>query len=142
MPAGAAELTAIAAELVFAPTKGTGPPTLTPAAAAALKTVPAQRPGLLKEITRLREGTLNPAVRAEPAQVPSATTIMAEKQEAIRHAETQASVAAERVAAGAELRVAAGAVAGIRNRGSFMSRYFVKFRDGEKPHGAYKTELR
>jgi hypothetical protein len=53
--------------------------------------------------------------------VPSATTTMAEKQEAIRHAETQASVAAERVAAaGAELRMAAGAVAGIRNRGSFV----------------------
>src|SRR6266481_5319045 len=98
-PEGAAELTVIAAELVFATTKGTGPPMRTPAAAAGLKTVPAQQPGLLKETITLLEDTLNPAVRAAFARAPSATTTMADRKGAFRHAEAPASAAEERVAA-------------------------------------------
>jgi hypothetical protein len=75
--------------------------------AAGLKTVPLQGPSLLKETTTPLEVTLNPAVRAVRARVPSAVTTMAERQGAIHHAEVPASAAAEG-------RVAA--VAGIDNR--------------------------
>jgi hypothetical protein len=67
---------------------------------AANPTVPAQRPGLLKETTKQVEDTLNPAVRAVRARAPSAVTTTAERQGAIHHAEVPASAAEEgRVAA-------------------------------------------
>ena len=81
-------------------------------ARAALKTVPPQRPGLLKETTTLLEDTLNLAVRAASARVPSATTTMAGRKGVFRHAEVPASAAEEG-------RVAA--VAGTNNRS------FVRF---------------
>jgi hypothetical protein len=84
----------------------------TPAAAAGLKTVQAQRPGLLKETITLLEATQNPAVRAASAPVPSATTTMADRKGAFRHAEAQASVAEENVAA----EDLAAAVADIDNQ--------------------------
>jgi hypothetical protein len=77
-----------------------------------LKTVPPQRPALLKEATKQVEDTLNPAIRAVRALVPSAVTTTAERQGAIHHAEMPASAAEEG-------RVAA--VAGIDNRS------FVRF---------------
>ena len=100
----AVDLTAAGAEMVLAAMlaamKGTGPPTRTPAVAAGLKTVPAQRPGLLKETITLLEDTLNPAVKAVRARAPSATTAMADKKGASHHAEVPASAAgAARVAA-------------------------------------------
>jgi len=61
----------------------------------------------LKETTTLLEDTLNLAVRAASARVPSATTTMAGRKGVFRHAEVPASAAAEG-------RVAA--VAGIDNR--------------------------
>jgi hypothetical protein len=95
-----------AVELAPVPTKGTGRQTGTPAGAAEIPTVPAQRPGLLKETTRLLEGSVSPAVRAASARAPSAGTTMADRQGAFRHAEAPASAAEQRVAA----------VAGIDNR--------------------------
>ena len=95
-----------------APMKGTGRQTATPADAAEIPTVPAQRPGLLKETTRLLEDTLNPAVRAVRARAPSAATTMAERQGAIHHAEVPASVAEQRVV----VLAAVVAAAGIGNR--------------------------
>jgi hypothetical protein len=105
----AADLAATGAQIVPAAMKGIGPPMRTPAVAA-LKTVPAKLPGLLKETTRLLEDTPNPAVRAVRARAPSAATAMAERRGAIHHAEAPASVAEERVAA----------VAAIINRRVFM----------------------
>jgi len=101
-----ADLAATGAEIVPAAMKGTGLPMRTLAAATGLKTVPARRPGLLKETIILLEDTLNPAVKAVRVRALSAATAMAERHGAIHHAEVPAS-AAERVAA----------VAGIRNRG-------------------------
>src|SRR5208337_4777953 len=68
--AGAAELTAAAAELVPVSMQGTGPGTW--AHVAKLTTVPAPPPGLSKETGRRLEATLNPAVRAASARAPSA----------------------------------------------------------------------
>jgi hypothetical protein len=84
--ARAAESTARAAELT--------------AHAAELRTVPVQPPGLSKETGRRLEATLNPAVKAAPALVPSAATAMADRPRAIRHAEAPVSVAEQRMAAG------------------------------------------
>jgi len=108
LTATAADLVETAAEIVPAAMKGTGPPVRTPAPPAGLKTVPPQRPGLLKETTTLLEDTLNLAVRAASARVPSATTTMAGRKGVFRHAEVPASAAEEG-------RVAA--VAGIDHRG-------------------------
>jgi hypothetical protein len=107
-----ADLAATRAEIVPAAMKGTGPPVRTPGVPAGLKTVPPQRPGLLKETTTLLEDTLNLAVRAASARVPSATTTMAGRKGVFRHAEVPASAAEEG-------RVAA--VAGTNNRS------FVRF---------------
>jgi len=90
--------------------KGTGPPVRTPAVPVGLKTVPPQRPDVLKETITLLEDTLNPVVRAASAQVPSATTTMAGRKGVFRHAEVPASAAEEG-------RVAA--VAGIDTRSFF-----------------------
>ena len=94
-PAAAAELTAIAAELVFAPTKGIGRQMGTPEGAAEITTAPAQRLRLSTETPRLLEAMQNPAVRAASARAPSATTTMADRKGAFRHAEAPASAAAE-----------------------------------------------
>src|SRR6266404_4224102 len=110
LAATTADLAANMAEIVPAAMKGTDPPVRTPAVPAGLKTVPPQRPGLLKETTTLLEDTLNLAVRAASARVPSATTTMAGRKGVFRHAEVPA-LAAE------EGRVAA--VAGIDSR-SFL----------------------
>jgi len=87
---------------------------LTPAAAAGLKTVPARRPGLLKETITLLEDTLNTAVRAASARAPSATTTMADRQGAFHRAEAPASVAEGRRRMVVEDLTAA--VAGIDNQ--------------------------
>ena len=108
----AADSTAIGVEIVPAAMKGTGPPVRTPAVPVGLKTVPPQRPGLLKETTTLLGDTLNLAVRAASDRVPSATTTMAGRKGVFRHAEVPASAEEEE-------RVAA--VAGIDNRS------FVRF---------------
>ena len=107
LTATAADLVETAAEIVPAAMKGTGPPVRTPAPPAGLKTVPPQRPGLLKETTTLLEDTLNLAVRAVSSRAPSATTTMAGRKGVFRHAEAPASEEEGRVAA----------VAGIDNRG-------------------------
>jgi hypothetical protein len=100
LTATAADLVETAAEIVPAAMKRTGLPMRTPAPAASLKTVPAQRSGLLKETITLLEDTLNLAVRAASARAPSATTTMAGRKGVFRHAEVPASVAEEgRVAA-------------------------------------------
>src|SRR5258708_13286386 len=70
----AVDLTATGAEIVLAAMKGTGPPTRTPSVAAGLKTLPAQRPGLLKETITPLEDTLNPAGQTGPAPAPSTTS--------------------------------------------------------------------
>jgi len=101
LAATTADLTATAAEIVPAAMKGTGPPVRTLAVSAGLKTVPPQRPGLLKETTTLLEDTLNLTVRAASARVPSATTTMAGRKGVFRHAEVPASVAEQRVVAAA-----------------------------------------
>jgi hypothetical protein len=88
-----------AVEPVPASTKGTGRRTGISAGGAEIPTVPAQRPGLLKETTRLLGDTVNPAVRAVSARAPSAAITMAERLGAFRHAEVPASVVEERVAA-------------------------------------------
>jgi hypothetical protein len=90
----------------------------TPAAAAGLKTVPAQRPGLLKETITLLEATLNLTVRAASGRVPSATTTMADRKGAFRHAEAPASAEEEGRVAAEDL---AAAVADIDNQN------FVRF---------------
>jgi hypothetical protein len=127
-----ADSVATSAEIVPAAMRGTGPLVRTPAVAAGLKTIPPQRPGLLKETTTVLEDTLNLAVRAASARVPSATMTMAGRKGVFRHAEVPASEEEGRVAA----------VAGINNR-SFVRFLVLRVsRDGEKPHGAYKTELR
>ena len=95
----AANLAATRAEIVPAAMKGTDPPVRTPAVPAGLKTVPPQRPGHLKETTTLLEDTLNLAIRAASARVPSAATATAERQGAIHRAEVPASVAEQRVVA-------------------------------------------
>lgn len=100
LAATTADLAATRAEIVPAAMKGTGPPVRTPAVPAGLKTVPPQRPGLLKETTTLLEDTLNLAVRAVSTRAPSATTTMAGRKGVFRHAEVPASAAEEgRVAA-------------------------------------------
>jgi len=101
-----ADLAATGAEIVPAAMKGTGPPVRRPPAPAGLKTVPPQRLGLLKQTITLLGDTLNLAVRAASARVPSATTTMAGRKGVFRHAEVPASAAEPRVAA----------VAGIGNR--------------------------
>jgi len=106
LAATAADLAATGTEIVPAATKGTGLPVRTPAAAAGLKTVPPQRPGLLKETITLLGDTLNLAVRAVSTRAPSATTTMAGRKGVFRHAEVPASEEEEHVAA----------VAGIDNR--------------------------
>ena len=125
----AAELTATAARIVPVATKRVGHPARTPASEAANPTVPAQRPAPTEQV----EDTLNPAVRAVRARALSAVTTTAERQGAIHHAEVPAS-------AEEEGRVAA--LAGIDNRSFVRFVVLVKFRDGEKPHGAYKADLR
>jgi hypothetical protein len=93
--ATAADSTAIGVEIVPAAMKGTGPPVRRPAVPVGLKTVPPQGPGLLKETTTRLEDTLNLAVRAASARVPSATTTMAGRKGVFRHAEMPASAAEE-----------------------------------------------
>ena len=112
LAATTADLAATRAEIVPAAVKGTGLAVRTLAVPAGLKTVPLQRPGHLKETTMLLEDTLNLAVRAASARVPSATTTMAGRKGVFRHAEVPASAAEEG-------RVAA--VAGTNNRS------FVRF---------------
>jgi hypothetical protein len=75
--------------------------------AAALTVVPAQPPGLLRETTRLLEGTLNHAVRAARARAPSAATTMAERPGVIPLVGVPVSVAEEHVAAEDRAAVAA-----------------------------------
>src|SRR5258708_32873535 len=77
LAATTADLTATGAEIVPAAMKGTGLPVRTPALPAGLKTVPPQRPGLLRETLTPLEDTLNLAVSTASARVPSATTTMA-----------------------------------------------------------------
>ena len=124
---------------VFAPTKGTGPPIRTPAAAAGLKTVPAQQPGLSMETPELPEDTLNPAVKAAPARAHSAATTMADRRGAILHTEARASVAEEGRVAAEDL---AAVVANIDNQSFVRFLCFAKFRNGEKPYAANEAELR
>jgi hypothetical protein len=99
LAATAADLAATETEFVPAAMKATGPPVRTLAVPAGLKTAPPQRPGLLKETTTLLEDTLNLAVRAASARLPSAATTTAERQGAIHRAEVPASVAEQRVVA-------------------------------------------
>jgi hypothetical protein len=99
LAATTADLAATRAEIVPGAMKGTGPPVRTLAVPAGLKTIPPQRPGLLNETTTLLEDTLNLAVRAASARVPSATTTMAGRKGVFRHAEVPASVAEQRVVA-------------------------------------------
>lgn len=58
-------------------------------------TIPPQQLGLSTEVAGPLEDTLIRAVRAAPAQVPSAATTMADKKGVIRHAEAPALVVAE-----------------------------------------------
>src|ERR1017187_4631153 len=106
--------------------QGIGLRTGTPPGAARFPTVLAQRPDLSTATPRLLEDMLNRAVRAAPAQAPSAAIPMVDKQEAIRHAEARAAVAEQHVVAVAELVAAVAelvaavaelvaAVAGIDN---------------------------
>src|SRR5258708_21297017 len=67
----AVDLTATGAEIVLAAMKGTGPPTRTPSVAAGLKTVPAQRPGPLKEKKTPFQDTLKPPVKTARPRAPS-----------------------------------------------------------------------
>ena len=76
--------------------------------AAEFSTAPAQRPELSTVTDRRREDTLHPAVRVASARAPSATTAMADRQEAFRHAEWAASGAEDFVVAVVEEHVAAG----------------------------------
>lgn len=69
--------------------------------------------GHLKGANRRPEDTPRPVVRAEPAQEPSAITIMAESRGPIRRAEALAwarRVAAEGMSAAVEVMVVAGTV--------------------------------
>src|SRR5260221_14734941 len=100
LAATTADLAATGAEIVPAAMKGRGRPVRTPVGPAGLKTVPPQRSGLLKETIALLGDTLNLAVRAASARVPSATTTMAGREGVFRHAEGPCSPE-ERVAAGA-----------------------------------------
>ena len=127
----AVDLTATGAEIVLAAMKGTGPPTRTPSVAAGLKTVPAQRPGLLKETITLLEDPLNPAVKAVRARAPSATTAMADKKGTSHHAEVPASAAAARVAA-----------AGIDNRIFSDFWYIVKNLESREAYATNEVGLR
>src|SRR6266849_1903327 len=97
--ATAADITATGAGIVPAAMKGTGLQMGTPERAAEITTAPAQRLRLSTEPPRLLEAMQNPAVRAASARAPSATTTMADRKGAFRHAEAPASVAEERVAA-------------------------------------------
>ena len=112
LAATAADSAAAGTEIVPATMKGTGRAMRTPAAAPGLKIIRPQGPGHLKETITLLEDTLNLAVRAASARVPSATTTMAGRKGVFRHAEVPASEEEEE-------RVAA--VAGIDNRS------FVRF---------------
>jgi hypothetical protein len=82
-------------------------------------TIPPQQPGLSSEIPGLLEDTLNRAVRAASAQVPSAATTMADRKGAIRHAVAPALVAAEDFMA-VEAEGFTGAVVVAGNRKSVM----------------------
>ena len=88
--------------------------------AAEFSTGPVEQRGLSGEAPQLPEGTLNPAVKAEPARAPSATKATGESQGATLRAEAPASVE-ERVEAAVEgtPAVEAMAVAGAINR-SFL----------------------
>ena len=83
--------------------------------AAEFITILGHRPDLSRETGRLLEDTRNRAVRAASAQALSVATTMAERAEAIRHAEAPASVAEEAFMAVEDLM--AGAAAGS---GSFV----------------------
>ena len=106
-----------AVELATAPTVGTGRPRGTLADAVELTTVPAQRTGVSAEAPRLLEDTLHPAAaRPASARAPSAATLRAERQGAIRRAEAPALVAADSmVVAVAVDSMVAAVVAGIGN---------------------------
>ena len=82
-----------------APPFTTGTTTIEAEMRAANPTVPAQRPGPLKETITPLEDTLNAAVKAVLARAPSAATTTAERQGAIHRAEVPASVAEQRVVA-------------------------------------------
>jgi len=91
------------------------------AAAVMCITARAGPPGRSKEIPGLLVDTLNPAVRAASAPVPSATTAMADRKGAFRNAAAPASVQVEglvaaEAAAGAEGLMGAVEVEGIGNR--------------------------
>ena len=95
--------------------------------------IPAPHPGPSKETGRRREDTQRLAARAMCDQAPLATTTMAERKEAIRHAEAAASVAADFTVAAATLG----------NR-SFNLHFLavLKSGNGEKAHAASKVERR
>ena len=85
------------------------------AAALLFTTARAEPPGRSKEIAGLLVDTLNPAVRAASARVPSAATTRVDRKGAFRHAEARASVEAEG-SMGAEAEGLTGAGAGIGSR--------------------------
>ena len=91
-------------------------------------------PGLSTAIAGLPEDMPNHGVRAASAQARLAATAAAGKQEAFPRAEAPASVA--------EVFTAGAAVAGIDARSLVRLLVLREIKDGEKPHGTYKTELR
>src|SRR4029077_13648465 len=105
------------AELATAPTVGTGRTRGTLADAGELTIVPVQRLGASAETHRLLEDTLPPAAAARPAsaRVPSAATVRAERQGAIRRAEAPALVAAVPMGVAVAADSTVAAVAGIGN---------------------------
>ncbi len=103
LAATTAGLATTTAEIVPAEMEGTGPPVRTLAVQPGLKTVPPRRPGHLKETTTLLADTLNLAVRAASARVPSAPTTTAERPGAIHRAEVPASVAGQRAVAASRI---------------------------------------
>src|SRR5260370_19324793 len=124
----AADLTAASGtEIVPVSTKGTGRQTGTPAGAAEIPTVPAQRRGPSTATPRLLEGSVNPAVRAACAQAPSAATTMADEKGAFRHVEAPA--------------LAAVVVSRIGKRRIVMFLWPARFRNGESDMRRTKTNV-
>lgn len=115
VPGEAESTVATGVEFAPAPTQGTDLSAGTSVGMAELTTAPAQRLGLSMEIARLREDTLNHAVRAACARAPSAATTMAARPEAFRHEEAPASVA--------EADVAVVGVGAVEGGGSRKVRY-------------------
>src|ERR1700692_286900 len=82
--------------------------------------IPPQQLGLSTEIPGRLEDTLNRAVRAAYAQVPSAATTMADRKGPFRHAEVPASVQAAEDFMAVEAEGFTGAVVVAGNRNSVM----------------------